>query len=218
MSAPVRAVLGLALVAAPLAAQAPGLPVPGGGFRRGVELAATVGWAGAESQTGEATTWGGTLAYGWSRIGIAATLGVLDGDQSSATLGLLLAARLLGDGVSSPFELGAFGGFGTMTAWGCPLVFEAASSASAPCDGGDRWRIPLGAALSAAITTPYVSIRPWLAPRAEILEVGNQGAMAKFAGSAGVDFRFAGGLGVRALWEKVTDQDQTLGVGLSYRF
>jgi hypothetical protein len=63
------------------------------------------------------------------------------------------------------------------------------------------------------ITTPYVSIRPWLAPRAEILGSGT-----RFAGSTGVDLRFAGGFGARVMWDQVDGYDQTLGVGLSYRF
>ena len=218
MSAVSRAVLALALVAAPLAAQAPGLPVHGGGFRSGAEVIATVGWSGFESQAGDATTFAGTFAYGWSRVGLAGTLGVTSGTLSEATAGALIGVRLLGDGVQSPFEVGAFGGAGFL--FGSSCAYDAESGASTgPCDEAGDWRIPLGASIAVAITTPYVSIRPWLAPRVEIFEALDvEETASKLAGSAGVDFRFAGGFGLRLLWEKVESQDQTVGLGLSYRF
>jgi hypothetical protein len=210
VSAVSRAVLALALVAAPLAAQAPGLPVHGGGFRRGVEAVATIGWAGASSFTGDGTAYAGTLAYGWSRLGLGATVGGFDGDAlSTATVGLQAFIRLLGDGVETPFEVGAFGGVGALWGVGCPLEGES----SGPCETGDETRVPLGGSVAVVITTPYVSIRPWLAPRAEILGSGT-----RFAGSTGVDLRFAGGFGARVMWDQVDGYDQTLGVGLSYRF
>ena len=218
MSAVSRAVLALALVAAPLAAQAPGLPVHGGGFRAGAEVIGTIGWSGFESQAGDATTFAGTVAYGWSRVGLAGTFGLVSGTLSQATAGALVGVRLLGDGVQSPFEVGAFGGAGVL--FGASCAYEAGSgTTTGPCDEAGDWRIPLGATFAVAITTPYVSIRPWLAPRAELFEaLDAEETATKFAGSAGVDFRFAGGFGLRLLWEKVESQDQTLGVGLSYRF
>ena len=211
MSAVSRAGLALALVAAPLAAQAPGLPVHGGGFRSGSEAIVTIGWAGSSSFTGDATTFAGTLAYGWSRVGFAGTLGQLEGQdgQSAPTLGALIGFRVLGDGVETPFEVGAFGGWGALYSWGCPVT----PSTGGPCETGDDTRYLVGGSAAMAITTPYVSIRPWLAPRADVMGSGT-----RFAGSAGVDLRFAGGFGARMMWDKVDGQDQTLGVGLSYRF
>jgi hypothetical protein len=217
VSAVSRAVLALALSAAPLAAQAPGLPVHGGGFRHGPEVIGTVGWSGFESQAGDATTFAGTFAYGWSRVGLAGTFGLVSGTLSQATAGVLVGVRLLGDGVQSPFEVGAFGG--AVMLFGGSCADEGAGTSAGPCDEAGDWRIPLGASIAVAITTPYVSIRPWLAPRVEIFEALDvEETATKFAGSAGVDFRFAGGFGLRLLWEKVESQDQTLGVGLSYRF
>jgi hypothetical protein len=218
VSAVSRAAAALALVAAPLAAQAPGLPVHGGGFRSGLELAATMGWAGAESPNGDATTYAATLAWGWSRVGVAGTLGVIDGALSEATIGALIGVRLFGDGVETPFEVSAFGGAGTLGGATCATE-PVPGSAAAPCDNPGEWRIPLGGAVALAITTPYVSIRPWLAPRAEIFSLApSEGSATRAAGSAGVDLRFAGGLGARLMWDKVDGYDSVLGLGLSYRF
>ena len=209
-----RAVLALALLAAPLAAQAPGLPVHGGGFRTGPDLIATIGWAGASSITGDATTFAGTFAYGWSRVGVGGTIGYLDGEVSTPVIGLQAGVRLLGDGVETPFEFGAFGGIGTTVGVSCAVdVPPGSGSSPGLCGGEDPWRVPLGVSLAVAITTPVASLRPWLAPRAEVASAGTE-----FAGSAGVDLRFAGGFGARFMWDKVDGQDQTIGVGLSYRF
>jgi len=218
-----RAVAALALVAAPLAAQAPGLPVHGGGIRRGVEVAATVGWAGTSSFTGETTTWAGTFAYGSGRVGFSGTIGTsnLDPTGSKLTLGALGSVHLLGNGVDTPFEVSAFGGYGWFDRHEYVVFLETATDDELLSGVPGDWRVPLGGSVLAAITTPVASIRPWLAPRAEIFGLTHDGVTstrARLAGSAGVDVRFPGGLGLRLLWDQVDGYDATLGVGLAYRF
>jgi hypothetical protein len=217
-----RAVLALALIAAPLAAQAPGLPVHGGGFRQGVEAVATVGWAGASSFTGDATTYGLGLSYGSGRLGLSGTLGLIDkaDDGTKYSLGLLGSLLLLGNGVDTPFEVSIFGGYGlteaNAVATGDP-VLRADPLIGTP----GSWRLLLGGSVAVAITTPFASIRPWLAPRAELfqLTVGDAtGDETRFAGSVGIDVRFPGGPGIRVMWDQVDGWDSTLGFGLSYRF
>lgn len=224
MTAVSRAVVALALVAAPLAAQAPGLPVHGGGFRQGVEAVATIGWAGASSFTGDATTYALGASYGSGRLGVSGTLGLLDHADSGSdlTLGALGSLLLVGNGVDTPFEVSILGGYGWFDRPE-PLVFlEEPVLRRDPLAGSPgNWRIVLGGSVAAAITTPYASIRPWLAPRAELfqLTVGDATSdKTRFAGSAGVDVRFPGGPGIRIMWDQVDGYDSTLGVGLSYRF
>lgn len=216
--------MALALVAAPLAAQAPGLPVHGGGFRTGVEAVATVGWAGASSFTGDATTWAASLAYGGSRLGFSGTLGMVDHSTqgSSATLGLLGSFLLLGNGVDTPFEVSLFGGYGWFDRADVTVLDGALALRADPLVGtAGNWRLFAGGSIVAAITTPVASIRPWLAPRLEMfqLTVGDAtGDETRFAGSVGVDVRFPGGPGLRFMWDQVDGWDSMVGVGLSYRF
>lgn len=202
-------------------AQAPGLPIHGAGMAPGLEVAATAGWAGSSSMTGKATTFGATVAYGWSRFGLSGTIGVLNPESgdSRASFGVLGNLRLLGGGVDTPFEVGIFGGYGKAAGDegscvdDCPL--------SLVTGGRSPWHAPVGLGASLTIPTPVVSIRPWLAPRAEIFwteESGARETVTRFAGSVGVDFRFVGGFGVRLLWDKVDGDDQTIGAGLAYRF
>lgn len=224
MSAVSRAVLALALVAAPLAAQAPGLPVHGGGFRRGFEAVATVGWAGASSFTGDATTWAGSLAYSGGRLGVSGTLGLVDSELSgsNAALGILGAFHLLGNGVDSPFEVGAFAGYGYYDRPSEMVFLQSYALRADPLVGtAGGWRLLAGGSIVAAITTPYASIRPWLAPRLEMFQLTTgdaTGDETRLAGSAGIDVRFPGGPGLRFMWDQVDGWDSTLAVGLSYRF
>jgi len=190
-----------------VAAQAPGLPIYGAGMSPGLELSATGGWAGSSSMTGKATSFGATAAYRWSRVGLSGTAGYLDGDLGNkATFGALANLRLLGGGVDTPFEVGILGGYG---------------GTSGSHGGNPSWHAPAGVGFSLTIATPVVSIRPWLAPRAEFFsteESGTRETVTRFAGSAGVDLRFVGGFGLRVLWDKVDGYDQTIGAGLAYRF
>lgn len=205
MRRPVLAAVMFLALTGRAAAQAPGLPIHGAGMAPGIEIAATAGWAGASSMTGKATAYGATLAYGGSRLGLSGTVGLLNPESGDnrATFGILGNLRLLGGGVDTPFEVGIFGGYGKATGDDSP------------------WHAPVGAGISLTIPTPVVSIRPWLAPRAEIFwteESGPRETVTRFAGSVGVDFRFVGGLGIRLLWDKVDGDDQTIGAGLAYRF
>lgn len=225
MTAVSRAVVALALVAAPVAAQAPGLPVHGGGVRSGVEVAATVGWAGTSSFTGETTTWAGTVAWGSGRLGIAGTVGTLNHDPEGSviTLGALGTVHLLGNGVDTPFEVSLFGGYGWFDRQEYVVYLPAAAVLDDDLQNGvpGNWRVLLGGSIVAAITTPIGSIRPWLAPRVDLFQLTISDATSdrtRLAGSAGVDVRFPVGLSVRLLWDQVDGYDATLGVGLAYRF
>ena len=80
------------------------------------------------------------------------------------------------------------------------------------------WRVPLGASLAVAITTPVVSHPAVARARGEIFEIvcgrdseDSPGRPAWISGSRGAS-------ALRVMWDKVDGQDQTLGVGLSYRF
>ena len=68
-------------------------------------------------------------------------------------LGLLASVLAFGNGVDTPFELSFFGGYGAFTEAGYDVSDETGVSTGPGRYG--NWRAPLGAALVAAITTPY---------------------------------------------------------------
>lgn len=214
-----HALLALVLTAVPLAAQAPGLPIHGGGITPGLELAATLGFADESSWSGKGTGYGATVGYAWSRLTLSGTIAAFDpqitGAAATLSVGGLADVRLMGDGVETPLAIHLFGGYGRFNR---PQDMTALALL-AYLDGD--WRVPLGAAFSLTIPTPVVSLRPWLAPRLELWNrTEGEGWVTRsaLAGSAGVDLRFMGGVSLRVLWDGIVDQGQTLGVGAAFHF
>ena len=120
--------LALVFAAAPLAAQAPGLPIRAGGILPGLELAGTVGFTGADSRTGDGTAWAASVAYGIHRLGLTGTLGTVsranDGG-SDVTWGALASLRVIG-GELQTFAVTAFGGYGYFNDYDIERFYRAA--------------------------------------------------------------------------------------------
>jgi hypothetical protein len=214
--------LALSLLAGPLAGQAPGLPIRGGGMLEGIELAAGIGFPGANSRTGDGTVLAGSVGYGINRFGLTGTVGMVDraaGAGSDLTWGALASARLVGGGLET-FALTAFGGYG----WFEQPPYDPQTLALYPPPGPGQFGsgyLPVGLDFSLTIPTPVLTIRPWLAPRYEFESVDRgivSSSEVSFAGSAGVDLRFVRGFGLRVLWDKVEGRDQTIGLGAAYHF
>jgi hypothetical protein len=166
----------------------------------------------------EGFTLGGTVGYGWSRLGLTASVARFDPDYSDNTtlsLGLGGSFRVLGGTLDTPFAVSLLGGFGGTGGSDDLLI-------GVPVPGsGHDWHAQAGVGFTLDISTPVVLIRPWLAPRAEIFrgpDGAEQSTSTLFAGSAGVDLGFLGGFGLRALWDKIEGEDQVIGFGASYRF
>ena len=197
--------LALVLAAAPLAAQAPGLPTHGGGFTPGLTVAVTAGFGDSGSWGGKGTGYAGTVSWGFDRFAIGGTLGVLaardSGNPSRPTVGVMTSLRVLGGGVETPLAVFLQAGYGYLQ--------------NGP---NGSWRVPLVAAFALTIPTPVVSLRPWLAPRLELTD-GQDGRLdGNFGGSAGLDLSFIGGFQLRLLWDKVQAADRTLGAGAAFHF
>jgi hypothetical protein len=212
--------LALVFAAAPLAAQAPGLPIRAGGILPGLELAGTVGFTGADSRTGDGTAWAASVAYGVHRLGLTGTLGTVsraEGAGSDLTWGALASFRVVG-GELQTFAVTAFGGYGYFK----QPSFDQLGQYPPPGPGqfGSGY-FPVGLDVSLTIPTPVVSIRPWLSPRYEFESVDRAGGSeseSTFGGSAGVDLRFVRGFGLRVMWDKLDGRDQTIGLGAAYHF
>lgn len=209
----------LALLAAPAAGQAPGLPLHGASLPSGVHVAATGAWSGASSFVGEAFTLGATVGVASQRAGLTLTgarvMPDWDSYPSTWGLGLLGMVRAVGGSLDVPLQVDLFGGYGWLDR---P---DAVPDGPAQGLGRGAWRVPVGAGFTLSITTPLASIRPWLAPRAEwFTEPGGprNRTTSRLAGSAGVDLRFLNGLALRALWDQVGDDDHAVGVGAAWRF
>ena len=200
-----RVALLLLLSASPVLAQTPGLPVYGGGFSPMIEIEGLVGFADRETPSGKGMTLGarGTLAVG--RLGFSATVASFNPSGpggSQKAYGAMLGFKVVG-GALSPFALYLQGGAGTM-------------------DRGDpdssQVHIPVGAAASLVIPTPVLSIKPWVAPRLQLVRTTVAGTSTfenLVAIGAGVDLTLLGGISFRAAYDRVKDQDGTLGLSMA---
>jgi len=200
-----RAALLLLLSASPVLAQTPGLPVYGGGFSPTIELEGLVGFAGTDTPTGKGIALGarGTLAVG--RLGLSATVASFNPSGpggSQKAYGAMLGFKVVG-GALSPFALYLQGGAGTM---------------GSEDPDSSQVHVPVGVAASLVIPTPIISIRPWVAPRLQLVRTTVAGASTfenLVAIGAGVDLTLLGGISFRAGYDRVKDQDGTLGLSMA---
>ena len=219
MRLPLVLFTALALVA-PAAAQTPGLAIHGAGLPTGLHIGATAGLGGASSWPGDGFTVAGTLGFSGDRLGVVGSLGRIDFDgelfESSLTGGVRGVIRVFGGGLDIPLQVDAFAGYGRFQEPEPDCI-----DCSTPWSSRGTWQAPAGLGLTLNLSTPMVSIRPWLAPRIQVQTqvVGDVGTDEVFWGaSAGIDLRFLGGLGLTIAWDKVEETDQIIGFGLTYRF
>lgn len=204
---PSVALLAALALAAPVAAQTPGLAIHAAGLPVGPHVAGTLGFS------SETFTIGAGAGYSGSRLGITGAVARVDFDtidETAFALGLRGVIRLLGGTLDLPLQVDAFGGYGR-------LDLDVGGLGG----GNGNWRVPAGLAFTFDISTPVGSLRPWLAPRLDIFRqtTGDVTTVdGHLAASAGVDLRLLGGFGLTAAWDKVEGLERTIGVGLTYRF
>jgi hypothetical protein len=216
---------------APLAAQAPGLPVAHVAMARGLTLAGRVGFPNQAAGAGTAYE-------------IAATLGA----RRFAITALASLHRNPGYVVD---DYPAFGGRASYKIFGGPLVpfgltlqagaaYAAPDPLPLPVGGGLEyggslaiWRVPVGLGLAWTIARPIVAIRPWIAPRIDVRHVRTPAAVGgagqpvpgssvtetEFGLSGGVSLGFLNGVSVDVAGDRIfgglAAKPATFSVGLS---
>jgi len=198
----------LVSVAARASAQAPGIPVQGGGTPKGVTIGASIGFPNDDALGGSA--YQAEVSYGGRRAGIAGFVSRRDysgnaGDTSWG--GLALTYKAIG-GPLVPFAVNLQAG----------AAFHPSTSS-----GNAAWHVPVGVGISWTFARPLVAVKPWVAPRLDVSRVS--GAISRttsdFGMSAGIDFGLLNGIGVQVAFDRVWADQITpgsFGVGLSYTF
>ncbi len=194
------------LVPGLLAAQVRGVPVVNNGFSSGVSIAAEVGFA--NTAAGGGTAVAAHSAFGVGPLGLTASV-----SRSVPDVGKAIWAQ---------------GGAATFRIFGGPLVpFRVTAQAGAAVwDLGPETRqvhVPLSLGLSATLPNPAFAIRPWLAPRFDLVRstVNSVGSSeTNFAMSGGIELGFINGLRIRAAYDRIFrgDHPGILAFGLGYSF
>jgi hypothetical protein len=200
-------VLTAAMVPDVADAQVLGLPVVNNGFASGMSVAADVGLA--NDAGGGGTAVGGHLTFGTGLLALTASISRADPalDQQ---------------------PVWSSGGAATLRLFGGPLVpFRLTAQAGAAAwDPGPTTRqlhVPLSIGLSATIPNPMFAIRPWLAPRLDLVRttVNGVGSTETELGiSGGIELGFINGLRVRAAYDRLFGGGDpgVLAFGLGYAF
>lgn len=187
--------LGGALLSAPLSAQVLGLPVVNNGVASGLSIAADVGFSSFEALTSldpsSATTIGASASVGLGLIGLTGTLAH--------------SLPNIGDNVWSP------GISGTLRLLGGPLiplrVVLLAGVAHWQADSVDYTHVPVSLGIAATIPLPGFAIKPWIAPRLDVLtaspQLSGSSTEERFALSGGIEVQLLLGISLRASYDQI---------------
>lgn len=177
----------VACAAVPARGQVLGLPVVNNGTATGINIGADVGFSNAEYFSGGGTAVGARASVGLGFFGVSAAISRF--------------TPKTGDAVWAP------GAAATLRLIGGPLVpFRITMQAGASrwtVAGTDYVHVPISIGLSATIPNPAFAIKPWIAPRIDIL--GDQAnTNGHFGISGGIDLAFLNGISVRAAYDRLS--------------
>jgi len=197
--------------ASPASAQAFGLPVTNSGLPTGIGLALDVGKP--NDAAGGGWSAGATGKAGFGRFGLTGSVSLtkpsLNDDLWST--GATANMQVFG-GPLIPLSVNLQAGAGFFSE-------DIACIPEADCDP-DRWHFPVGLGFAFTIPNPAMAIKPWVAPRLDIVRAGGT-THSNVGASAGVELNFITGLGLHAAYDWVNGDVADPGIfaaGLHYTF
>jgi len=209
-----------ALSAGRLAAQAPALPVVNAGVPRGFTLGGMVGFANDAASGGTGFEVSG--GYGFRRLGFAVYASQVTSANNVAdfkSAGANITAKVLG-GPLVPISVNLQGGVGYFR-----------NVATDPSEErSTNWHIPIGLGISWTIPRPVVALKPWIAPRLDMIRLSNPDAPTagsttetEFGLSGGITLGLINGIGIDLAFDRLfqkaaTSKPTVFGAGLHYTF
>lgn len=197
----------LGLLASTAQAQVTGLPVKNAGITGGLTIGGEVGFPGDEY--GGGTAYGARGSLGLGPIGFGAVISHWNPD---------------GDGDA----INAVGGSLNLKVFGGPLIPLSVTlqggAEYASSNGIKRVHVPVGLGIGLRIPNPALAIKPWIAPRLDIVRTSGDAIDSdtekNFGISGGVDFSLLGGLGFGVAYDRVWAGDgvnpSVFSVGVNY--
>jgi hypothetical protein len=199
------AIAALLVLPALASAQVRGLPVVNNGAASGVGIGAEIGLPNDEA--GGGTTLGASAGLGMGPLGLTAAVSRSTPDNGATvwSQGAALSLRLFG-GPLVPFRVTLQGG-------------------AAIWDEGaiDGLHVPLSVGFAATIPNPLFAIRPWIAPRIDLVRTElngvSDGTVSEFGISGGIELGFITGLAIRVAYDRILTDDSpsilSFGVGFA---
>ena len=205
-----------------LVAQVAGLPVRNAGVGTGIGIAADAGFPSATA--GKGVAFGATGAIGLGPLGFTATVATWDPKGAAERItsaGATANLKVIG-GPLIPLSV-------TLQA-GAARFSQTATTIEGDVLDLTTWHIPAGIGIALTIPNPVFSIKPWVAPRVDVVRVtqSDGGTAARvsstesdFGISGGVDLGFLNGLTIRAMYDRVFRGEgvnpSVLSVGLGFK-
>jgi hypothetical protein len=212
---PMIALLGVVIAAPSASAQVRGIPVYNAGVPRGIGVYGDVGFSNDEA--GGGTGYAVTGRAGFGLFGATAMLSTHNPDgpgDSDVSVGATLNYRVFG-GPLVPLAVTLQGGIG----------YAKPEDGTLPDLDVTELRFPVGVGFALTIPNPILAIKPWLAPRIDIVRTSVEDADAEtnseFGLSGGLELNTLGGFGVHATYDAIFADGGTpgvFGIGAHYTF
>jgi hypothetical protein len=195
-------------------AQVRGIPVYNSGIPTGIGLYGDIGFPNAAAGKGRALAVTGRAGFG--PLGATAILSTFNPEgpgDSELSVGGSLNYKVFG-GPLIPLSVTLQGGIG----------YSKPDAGFLPGEDVNELRFPVGLGLALTIPNPALAIKPWIAPRVDIVRVsagGESETTSNFGLGAGLELNLLSGLGVHAAYDRVFTSDgdpSVFGFGVHYVF
>ena len=195
-------------------AQVRGIPIYNSGIPTGLGIYADIGFSNDDAGKGRALAVSGRAGLG--PLGATAMLSTFNPDgpgDSELSVGGTLNYKVFG-GPLIPLSITLQAGVGYSKPEGSFLP-------GVPGDSKvNEFRFPIGVGLALTIPNPALAIKPWIAPRLDIVHVSSE-TESNFGIGAGVELNTLAGFGVQAAYDRVFldgGDPGVFGVGVHYTF
>jgi hypothetical protein len=205
--------IGLVLGPSRAAAQVRGIPVYNSGVSSGIAIYGDVGFSNADA--GKGTAFAVTGRAGFGPLGATAILSTFNPDgpaSSNLSVGATLNYKVFG-GPLIPLSVTFQGGIG----------YSKPDTGLLPGKNTEL-RFPVGMGIALTIPNPALAIRPWIAPRIDIVRSSGGGLSnteTNFGLGGGLELNLLTGFGLHAAYDRVfTDggDPSVFGIGAHYAF
>jgi hypothetical protein len=203
-----------ATLATPANAQVRGIPVYNSGIATGIGIYGDVGFPNEDAGKGTALALSGRGGFG--PFGATAILSMFNPDapgDSKLSVGATLNYKVFG-GPLIPLSVTLQGGIG----------YSKPDIGLLPDLDLSELRFPVGLGFALTIPNPALAIKPWIAPRLDIVRVSGGGTSdtdTNFGIGGGLELNLLSGLGVHAAYDRVFGDGRdpsVFGFGAHYTF
>jgi hypothetical protein len=195
-------------------AQVRGIPVYNSGIPTGIGLYGDIGFPNEDAGKGRALAISGRAGFGpFGATAILSTFNPEGAGDNELSVGGTLNYKIFG-GPLIPLSVTLQGGIG----------YSKPDIGFLPNEDVNEFRFPVGVGLALTIPNPALAIKPWIAPRLDIVRLsggGQSDTESNFGLGGGVELNLLSGFGVHAAYDRVFldgSDPSVFGFGAHYTF